>query len=225
MKATHRSVSPVSATLVSAVKKLRNKNVTIAPDVSKASVRAEAENRSPVNALRAAADSLSAMQKWYMSDLPDEDFGAKRKAALTKPPELKIRFEEPTVISLPKSPVKRPLPADLPVLQFKPVRSLTGQVTDLVSISTVKRTLTLQNTPPVSFSACKAGETHELELANQDMICLLGKQEVANERLRDELREARAELTKWRRAFTTLPADRFDRYTDRLHANALNSHW
>ena len=63
-----------------------------------------------------------------------------------------------------------------------------------------------------------------LLFANQDMVDMLGKQELANERLRCELREARAELNKWRRAFSTLPADRFDRYSQRVHDQS-NNHW
>jgi hypothetical protein len=201
---------------VNAVKKLRNKTAPPQPDAFKAPPRSDLENRSPVNALRAAADSLSAMQKWYLNDVPEDDY------AIKAPP--RVTYDEPVVITLPKSPVKRIPKSELQVV--KPNRSLTPHVSDLVTISSTPQRLTICRSPVSVIQSVKCAELQELQAANQDMVGMLGKQELANEKLRTELREARAELTKWRRAFSTLPADRFDRYSQRLHENVgINTHW
>ena len=224
LKATHRSVSPVGSVLVNAVKKLRNKAGQDPAEVPGARQKPSSENKVPVNSLRSAADSLSAMQKWYMNDFAEDEFSPKRSP---KRPPLKSAFEEPVVLTFPKSPVKRIPKSEntkQPVLKQTP--SLSQLKSERVVINTTSRTLSLSNSAFSDIQAAKSGELKELQAANNDMLGILAKQEQANDKLRTELREARSELNKWRKAFSTLPADRFDRYTQRLHDNSpANEHW
>ena len=229
LKAKHRSVSPVSSVLVNAVKKLRNKAGPESNEVPVLKQKAPIESKVQPSSLRTAADSLSAMQKWYMNDIAEDEFSPKRSP---KRPQQKPRFEEPVVLTFPKSPIKLNPKAEAsnPVVKQAPTTkstpSLSHQKSERVMINHTSRALSFSTSSHFEIHAAKSGELKELQATNQDMICMLGKQEHANEKLRSELREARTELNKWRRAFSTLPSDRFDRYSQRLHENApANDHW